>query len=645
MKTILKISGMDCNSCALIIQKSLAKLPGVSEANVNFASEKATIIYDANLVQETDFKKTIENSGYKVGETGKSLYPQWVKPAVGLLLSLLTMFSPIKVVSFGLATIVQFILGLNFYKGTWSALKMRTFNMDSLIAIGSTVAYFYQYYETSAFLITFVLLGKYLESRAKGQASAAIKKLMELQDNTAKNLKVGDIVLVKPGQKVPTDGVIVRGMSYIDESMVTGESLPVEKKVKANVIGGTINKNGSFEFKVTKVGSETMLSQIIRLVEEAQGSKAPIQAWADWVSSWFVPAVILIALFTLFITHSWITFIAVIVIACPCALGLATPTAIMVGTGNGAKQGILIKGGEPLENACKINTIVFDKTGTLTKGKPEVTNITGKILKIAASLENHSEHRLAEAIIKKHRGGLFKVTGFKALPGQGIVGKINGKNYLLGRPMFQSYEKLENEGKTVMELSSAQKILVSIAVADTVKETTKEAIEAIKKMGIEVWMLTGDNARTAQAIASQVGITNVLANVLPQDKAGEVKKLQTLGKKVAMVGDGINDAPALAQADLGIAMGSGTDVAMEAGGIVIVKNDLRDVVEAISLSRKTLSKIKQNLFLALIYNVIGIPVAAMGGLRPELAGLAMVLSSISVVTNSLLLSRLPRRQR
>jgi Cu+-exporting ATPase len=645
MKTILKISGMDCNSCALIIQKSLAKLPGVSEANVNFASEKATIIYDANLVQETDFKKTIENSGYKVGETGKSLYPQWVKPAVGLLLSLLTMFSPIKVVSFGLATIVQFILGLNFYKGTWSALKMRTFNMDSLIAIGSTVAYFYQYYETSAFLITFVLLGKYLESRAKGQASAAIKKLMELQDNTAKNLKVGDIVLVKPGQKVPTDGVIVRGMSYIDESMVTGESLPVEKKVKANVIGGTINKNGSFEFKVTKVGSETMLSQIIRLVEEAQGSKAPIQAWADWVSSWFVPAVILIALFTLFITHSWITFIAVIVIACPCALGLATPTAIMVGTGNGAKQGILIKGGEPLENACKINTIVFDKTGTLTKGKPEVTNITGKILKIAASLENHSEHPLAEAIIKKHRGGLFKVTGFKALPGQGIVGKINGKNYLLGRPMFQSYEKLENEGKTVMELSSAQKILGSIAVADTVKETTKEAIEAIKKMGIEVWMLTGDNARTAQAIASQVGITNVLANVLPQDKAGEVKKLQTLGKKVAMVGDGINDAPALAQADLGIAMGSGTDVAMEAGGIVIVKNDLRDVVEAISLSRKTLSKIKQNLFLALIYNVIGIPVAAMGGLRPELAGLAMVLSSISVVTNSLLLSRLPRRQR
>ncbi|MEN9328726.1 MAG: hypothetical protein RI947_1534, partial [Candidatus Parcubacteria bacterium] len=544
------------------------------------------------------------------------------------------------------------------------------------------------YFETAAFLITFVVLGKWLEAKAKGRTSDAIKKLMGLQAKTARVLRngqtldipvdqvtKGDTILVRPGEKVPVDGIIVKGSSALDESMITGESLPVEKHETDTVIGGTINKTGSFEFSATRVGSETTLSQIIKLVEDAQGSKAPIQAFADRISAWFVPTVIAIAALTFAVWYfgfgaplsfALMAFTAVIVIACPCALGLATPTAIMVGTGKGAEHGILIKGGEPLEAAHTINAIIFDKTGTITKGKPEVTDIESfrdmdedSILAIAASLEKQSEHPLAEAIYKeaeKEQIPLDEVHNFKAIPGHGVHGEIQNTLYYFGNRklisevvglaidrMSRKMSRLEEQGKTVMILATKEEVIGIIGVADTVKETSKEAIERLRIMGIETFMITGDNERTARAIAQQVGITNIFAEVLPEDKAKHVKLLQDQGKKVAMVGDGINDAPALAQADVGIAMGSGTDVAMEAGGIVIIKNDLRDVVNAINLSKETMSKIKQNMFFALFYNVIGIPVAARVFafvglvLKPELAGLAMALSSISVVLNSLLL--------
>ncbi|MEK7127593.1 MAG: copper-translocating P-type ATPase [Patescibacteria group bacterium] len=711
-KANLSLYGMHCSSCAALIERSIKKVPGVTSANVNFAAEKAIVTFDPAVANQEDLIKAVEKAGYKAtavedkNRQQSEISDQFKKFVVSFILSLPMiyfmlldffaflpggkLFLPyIGIISFILTTPVQFIIGRGFYKGAWSALRMKTFNMDSLIAIGTSVAYFYSvinfvnyfatngsliglegmkipelYFETAAFLITFVVLGKFLEAKAKGRTSEAIKKLMGLQPKTARladgrdipidEVKTGDILLVRPGEKVPVDGVITKGYSAIDESMITGESLPVEKKENDNVIGGTINKTGSFEFKATRIGSETTLSQIIKLVEDAQGSKAPIQAFADRISAYFVPAVIILALLT-FVTWFFLlgstlsfalmAFTAVIVIACPCALGLATPTAIMVGTGKGAENGILIKGGEPLEAACKINTIIFDKTGTLTKGKPEVTDIIGDVLPIAASLEKLSEHSLAEAIVNKAGDlKLFDVKNFAAIPGKGVEGIIDGTKYFFGRPQAtEEVEKLQSQGKTVMALSDEKQVLGLIAVADTVKETSKEAIEKLNKMGIETWMITGDNQRTAMAIARQVGITNVLAEVLPEDKANEVKKLQDMGKKVAMVGDGINDAPALAQADLGIAMGSGTDVAMETGGIVIIKNDLRDVVSAIDLSKETMGKIKQNMFFALFYNVIGIPIAArvfmFAGLilKPELAGLAMALSSISVVGNSLLL--------
>jgi Cu+-exporting ATPase len=738
----LSLSGMHCASCAGIIERSLKKLPGVTSANVNFAAEKAHIVFDETALSVEDLINAVKKAGYKatVSDDKDPEFERRKKAAeinsyknrfiFGLVFSLPMLYFMLLdffkwlpgaesfppyfgIVSLILATPVQFIIGWGFYKGAWSSLKMKTFNMDSLIAIGTSVAYFYSlinfvifylannsllgldgakiadlYFETAAFLITFVILGKWLEAKAKGSTSDAIRKLMGLQAKTARVIRngkeqdlpiddviKGDIILVRPGEKVPVDGLIVKGSSALDESMVTGESIPVEKGVGDTVIGATLNKTGSFEFEATRVGGETTLSQIIRLIEEAQGSKAPIQAFADRISSWFVPAVIGIAILTFLVwffifsaglTFSLMAFTAVIVIACPCALGLATPTAIMVGTGKGAQHGILIKGGEPLEAANRIDTIIFDKTGTLTNGKPEVTDVwtfseleEDDILQISASLERSSEHPLAEAIYNyalEEKVDVDEVDSFKAIPGHGVEGKIGKKKYYFGNRKLMTdvvglsidkvdrkIKKLEEQGKTAMILANEKEVIGVVAVADKVKLTTREALEKLKKLGIEIYMLTGDNQRTANAIAQEIGITNVLAEVLPEEKAGEVKRLQDGGKVVAMVGDGINDAPALAQADLGIAMGSGTDVAMEAGGIVIMKSDLNDVVSAIQLAKETMSKIKQNMFFALFYNVIGIPIAArvfvsMGLiLKPELAGLAMAMSSISVVSNSLLL--------
>lgn len=738
----LSIYGMHCASCAGIIERSLKKLPGVLEANVNFASEKAAITYNESQNSLDDLKKQIKKAGYgaelvnegdsefdakkreaEINGYRKKFITSLILSAPMLYFMLLDFFKFLPgtsafppyfgIVSLILATPVQFIIGAGFYKGMWSSLRMKMFNMDSLIAIGTSTAYIYSlinfiiyavnnnsllglegmkipelYFETAAFLITFVVLGKWLEAKAKGRTSEAIKKLMGLQVKTARvirdgatkdipidEVKVGDTILVRPGEKIPIDGKITKGASAVDESMITGESIPVEKNPGDKAVGATLNKTGSFEFVVDKIGKETVLAQIIRVVEEAQGSKAPIQAFADRISNWFVPAVIGIAILTFIIwffvlgaglSFSLMAFTAVIVIACPCALGLATPTAIMVGTGKGAQQGILIKGGEPLEAASKINAIVFDKTGTLTQGKPEVTDTLSlstqdedDIIQISASLEKHSEHPLAEAIYnyaEEENIDLDEVREFKAIPGHGVVGIIDKSKYFFGnrrmiddvvkldsQKVDRKLRRLEEQGKTAMILANAKEILGIIAVADTVKETSREAVSRLSKMGIDIYMITGDNQRTANAIAKEVGITNVLAEVLPENKALEVKKLQTSGKKVAMVGDGINDAPALAQADLGIAMGSGTDVAMETGGVVIIKSDLRDVVTALKLSKETFGKIKQNMFFALFYNVIGIPIAARVFigigliLKPELAGLAMAMSSISVVTNSLLI--------
>ncbi len=736
-QTTLSIAGMHCSSCSALITRKLKKTAGVEEANVNYGANKARIRFNPSQIDEQGLIAAVKAAGYgaivadekdreaekkrRLKEIATYRWKFWT----GLVLSLpmlyfmALMFLPtlplaeqlmpwMGAVSFLLATPVQFWLGYGFYRGMWSSLKMGTFNMDSLIAIGTSTAYFYSlynflshlvtegtvigemhdlYFEVSSLLITFVLLGKWLEAQAKGATSEAIQKLMGLQAKTARVLRngeardvpieevrSGDIILVRPGEKVPVDGIVMKGLTSIDESMLTGESIPVEKKEGDRVFGATMNGNGSIEFRAEKIGADSALGQIIRFVEDAQGSKAPIQAFADWISSWFVPAVIGIAIVTFAmwiflgagLTFSLLAFVSVIVIACPCAMGLATPTSIMVATGKGAEQGILIRGGEPLEAANKINTIVFDKTGTLTKGKPELRDIVAiagmrpdEILQIAASLEKGSEHSLADAILSHASNNGIQtqeVENFRAIPGKGIEGKIAGKSYRLGnRALLQSefdrlpahhqqaIATLESDGKTVMLLADEQEIIGAIAVADTVKETSKEAVVRLRQMGLTVYMITGDNRRTATAIAGPLGIEHVLAEVLPEQKASEVKKLQEQGKRVAMVGDGINDSPALAQADLGIAMGSGTDIAMETGGIVLVKNDLRDVVTAIKLSRATVNKIHQNMFFALFFNIIGIPIAARAFmhwgiiLRPELAGLAMAFSSVSVVTNSLLL--------
>ncbi len=741
-KTNLIITGMHCTSCAGVIEKELKKVDGVSNATVNFATQKAAIDHtDATVTDH--LVGAVKKAGYKAEPMDEhagmdhshhhhmEAEAGWRRKFfLGLILSLPllyfmlldffkwlpgseTLMPYIGIISLILATPVQFYLGAGFYKGTWSGLRMKTFNMDSLIAIGTSAAYFYSltffvkhvienktllgvmgekipelYFETAAFLITFVILGKWLEARATSKTNEAIQKLMNLQAKTARVVRngktidipieeviEGDTIVVRPGEKIPVDGEVIKGSSSIDESMITGESIPVEKQIGDHVIGATINKNGSIEFRATRVGKDTTLSRIIKLIEDAQNSKAPIQALADRISSWFVPLVLVIAVITFLVwffvlgnsfTFALMAFTAVVVIACPCALGLATPTAIMVGTGKGAEKGILIKGGEPLQAAKDINAIVFDKTGTLTFGKPVVTDVIAlggadekKVLGIAATLENTSEHPLAEAIVnsaKEKKLAIADSESFEAIPGHGVKANVDGKTYFLGnRKLITDMTKaqlgdvesrlqtLESDGKTAMLLASKDTVLGIVAVADTVKSSSKEAIERLTQLGIEVYMLTGDNQRTATAIAKQLGITNIIAEVLPEDKASKVKELQSNGHKVAMVGDGINDAPALAQANLGIAMASGTDVAMETGGIVLMRNDVQDVVTAIQLSRETVSKIKQNMFFALFYNSAGIPIAARVFasfglvLKPELAGLAMALSSVSVVSNSLTL--------
>jgi Cu+-exporting ATPase len=756
-KVTLGITGMTCSSCQAVIERTLAKLNGVSAAVVNLAAENTTVTFDPAVVSVDEIIGGVINAGYGAivlpeseaggGESARDLQreaqerhtrhqrnllilsatlaiPAFVFTMVPPFMEVIPVviatwlantfggawdpFMVMKYVGLILATPVQFIAGAQFYRGFWHAIKQRMGNMDTLIAIGTSAAYFYSlaatfwlvqepvFYEVAAMLITFVIFGKLLEARAKGRTGDAIKKLMGLAAKTARVVRggveadipveqvvAGDIVVVRPGEKIPVDGVLVDGSSSVDESMLTGESIPVEKHAGDTVIGATINKLGSFKFRATKVGKDTALAQIIRLVEDAQGSKAPIQRFADYISSYFVPAVVLLAIATflvwLFIVpgmfpdalDGFTPFVkallvgtAVLVIACPCALGLATPTAIMVGTGKGAENGVLIKSGEALETTHKTNAIVFDKTGTLTHGKPVVTeyepfgDAVGReeFFRLAAALERSSEHPLAEAIVnhaKELSIELPEVSGFAAVPGHGVEGTVDGRPVVLGNrklmgregvdisPWAARIEQLEGEGKTVMLTAINGEPAGLIAVADTLKENSREAVSRLREMGVEVYMITGDNRLTAEAIAAQAGIPadHVLAEVLPEHKAEEVAKLQARGLSVAMVGDGINDTPALAQADIGIAMGAGTDVAMETGGIVLMKDDLRDVVTAIELSRATIRRIRWNFVWALGYNSLGIPIAALGLLRPELAGAAMALSSVSVVSSSLLLRR------
>lgn len=723
------VQGMTCSACANRIEKRLNRMEGVSSANVNFALETVAVDYNKNAVSAQDMMTAIEKMGFellleqdeesKIDHKEAEIKKQKMKFIASVILTFplfWTMVAHFNFLSFiympeilmnpwlqlALATPVQFIIGAQFYKGAYQSLRNKSANMDVLVALGTSAAYFYSlylaiewmnggkvgdpelYFEASAVIITLILLGKLFEVQAKGKTSQAIQKLLGLQAKTARVLRdgveqeiaieqvvQGDILLVRPGEKIPVDGEIIEGQSAVDESMLTGESIPIDKAVGDPVIGATINKNGSLQIKATKVGKDTALAQIVKVVEEAQGSKADIQRLADKISGVFVPVVVAIAVTTFLIWYFAVTpgdfraalipMISILVIACPCALGLATPTSIMAGSGRSAEIGILFKGGEHLEHTQSVDTVVLDKTGTVTKGEPALTDIIvadgfteSDVLQLVATAENQSEHPLAQAIVKDVRDkgiDLLTAESFEALPGYGIEAMVEKKTLLVGtrklmnerQVALQDYEehmaKLESNGKTAMLIAIDGQIAGVIAVADTVKETSKEAIRRMHDLGLNVIMLTGDNTRTAQAIADEVGIDRVIAEVLPEQKSEEVKKLQDAGKIVAMVGDGINDAPALAMADVGMAVGTGTDIAIEAADITLMRGDLNSVADAIGMSRKTMRNIKQNLFFAFFYNTIGIPVAALGLLAPWVAGAAMAFSSVSVVLNALRLQR------
>ncbi len=740
-KSIFPVGGMTCASCVARVEEALSNVPGVISANVNLASEKATVEY-AEGTEPADLRQAVKNAGYELGSEAETLEDvtaaaqrelrsvrnRFIFAAVLSGAIMILMWTPSfagkPYVLWALATPVQFWAGWRFYRSAWGALRHKTADMNTLVAVGTSAAYFYSmiavlfpdlfaaaevelglYFDTSAMIIALILLGRFLETRARGQTSEAIKKLIGLNPRTAlvirdgeekeisvEDVQVGDLILVRPGERVPVDGIIREGYSSIDESMITGESIPVEKKTGDEVIGASINKTGSFKFEATRVGKDTTLAQIIRLVDEAQGSKAPIQRLADIIASYFVPIVISIAIITFIIwyfagpspslTYAILSFVAVLIIACPCAMGLATPTAIIVGTGKGAEHGILIRSAETLEKSHKINAVLLDKTGTLTRGEPEVTDIIStpsysreEVLRLAASAERGSEHPLGEAIVKaaaKKKLKLSPTSGFNSIPGHGVEASVEGKKLLLGNLRLMSEkklslnrlekeaERLRGKGKTVMFLGIDSRVAGIIALADTLKPNAKAAVDALHNMGIEVVMLTGDNRRTAEAIAKEAGIDRILAEVLPEHKAQEVKKLQER-KTVAMVGDGINDAPALAQADVGIAIGTGTDVAVETGDITLISGDLTRIATAISLSKHTMRTIRQNLFWAFAYNTALIPIAAgvlylafrnigvpsglhfilgdYGFLNPILAAAAMAASSLTVISNSLRLKR------